>query len=56
MKSGDRSMTPYAFLATSGLLGLFVLAAGAYGVLYGAGRLQESRRLISAAFVAYAVL
>ena len=56
MKSGDRSMTPYAFLATSGLLGLFVLAAGAYGVLYAAGRLQESRRLISAAFVAYAVL
>lgn len=49
-------MTPDAFLATSGLLGLFVLAAGAYGVLYGAGRLQESRRLIKAANVSYAAL
>ena len=49
-------MTPSAFIATSGLLGLFVLAAGAYGVLYGAGRLQESRRLINAATVAYAAL
>jgi hypothetical protein len=49
-------MTPEAFLATSLLLGLFVLAAGAYGVLYGAGRLRESRRLIMAAHVAYAAL
>ncbi len=49
-------MTPGAFLATSGLLGLFVLAAGAYGVLYGVGRLQHSRRLINAANVAYAAL
>jgi hypothetical protein len=49
-------MTPQAFLAASGLLGLFVLAAGAYGVLYGVGRLQESRRLIKAAKVAYAAL
>lgn len=49
-------MTPDAFLATSGLLGLFVIAAGAYGVLYGAGRLQESRRLINAANAAYAML
>jgi hypothetical protein len=56
MKSGDLSMTPDAFLATSGLLGLFVLAAGAYGALYGAGRLQESRRLIGAARIAYAIL
>jgi hypothetical protein len=49
-------MTPHAFLATSGLLGLFVLAAGAYGVLYGAGRLHDSRRLIRAANLAYAAL
>jgi hypothetical protein len=49
-------MTPDAVLATSGLLGLFVLAAGAYGVLFGAGRLQESRRLIKAANVAYVAL
>jgi hypothetical protein len=49
-------MTPDAFLATSGLLGLFVLAAGAYGLLYGVGRLQDSRRLIGAAYVAYAAL
>jgi len=56
VKSGELDMTPEAFLATSFLLGLFVLAAGAYGVLYGAGRLQESRRLIRAANAAYAVL
>jgi multisubunit Na+/H+ antiporter MnhG subunit len=49
-------MTPHAFLATSGLLGLFVLAAGAYGVLYGVARLQDSRRLLRAATVAYAAL
>ncbi|HEV2548267.1 MAG TPA: hypothetical protein VGU20_13090 [Stellaceae bacterium] len=49
-------MTPQAFLATSGLLGLFVLAAGVYGVLYGMGRLRESQRLMKAATVAYAAL
>lgn len=56
MKYGAFVVTPDAFLATSGLLGLFVIAAGAYGVLYGAGRLQESRRLINAANAAYAML
>jgi len=56
VKPGAFVVTPDAFLATSGLLGLFVLAAGAYGVLYGAGRSQESRRLIIAARIAYAML
>jgi hypothetical protein len=45
-----------AFLITAALLGLLVLAAGAYGVLYGAARLNESARLIWAAYVAYGVL
>ncbi|HYM31220.1 MAG TPA: hypothetical protein VEU47_07980 [Candidatus Cybelea sp.] len=56
MKSGDLGMTPGAFLATTGLLGLFVLAAGAYGALYGIGRVQKSRRLLGAAFLTYAML
>ena len=56
MKSDELGMTPDAVLATSGLLGLFVLAAGTYGVLYGIGRLRESRRLIAAATIAYAAL
>jgi hypothetical protein len=49
-------VTPDALLATSGLLGLFVLSAGAYGVLYGAGRLRQSRRSIAAATIAYGLL
>ena len=49
-------MTPQTLLTTSGLLGLFVLTAGAYGVLYGVGRLQESRQLMRAANLAYAAL
>jgi hypothetical protein len=49
-------MTPTALLATSGLLGLFVLAAGAYGVLYGVGRWRESRGLLTAAKLTYAAL
>jgi len=49
-------MTPGAFLATSGLLGLMVLAAGAYGLGYTASQLKRSRRWALAAAAAYAVL
>lgn len=49
-------MTPENFLGTSVLLGLFVVAAGAYGVLYCAGKLREDRRLIVAAYASFAVL
>jgi len=49
-------MTPAAFLLTSVLLGLMVLAAGAYGALYAAARLTEKRHLLSLAALAYGVL
>jgi hypothetical protein len=50
------TMTPGAFLATSALLGLMVLAAGAYGLLYAMGRMTGRRHLLVFAAVAYAVL
>ena len=38
-------MTPTQMLWTSLLLGLFVLLAGCYGLLYCLGRMRASRRL-----------
>jgi hypothetical protein len=49
-------MSPVVFLVTSSLLGFMVLAAGAYGLLYGAGRFKESRAVLIAAGLAYALL
>ncbi|HEX6796052.1 MAG TPA: hypothetical protein VF304_19615 [Casimicrobiaceae bacterium] len=46
-------MTPPQLLETSTLLGLFVLLAGAYGLLYGLGRLHGRRELIAAGFTSY---
>ncbi len=40
-------------LMTSLLLGLFVLLAGCYGVLYCIGRLRANARIISAAYGVY---
>jgi hypothetical protein len=49
-------MSPVVFLVTSSLLGFMVLAAGAYALLYGAGRFKESRPFLIAAGSAYALL
>ena len=49
-------MTPQLVLVTSVLLGLFVLAAGTYGVLYGVGRARDSRGVVWAARLAYGAL
>jgi hypothetical protein len=49
-------MSAGAFLATSLLLGAFVLCAGVYGLLYGAARLKQSVGLLRAAFLACGVL
>jgi hypothetical protein len=49
-------MTPAMFLATSLLLGCFVVAAGSYGALYGLGRARKSWRLLAAANLAYGAL
>ena len=46
-------MTAAQMLGTSLLLGLFVLLAGCYGVLYCLGRLRANRRLGYAAVAAY---
>ena len=46
-------MTAAQMLGTSLLLGLFVLLAGCYGLLYCLGRLRASRRLGYAADCAY---
>ncbi len=46
-------MTPLQLLATSLLLGLFVLLAGSYGVLYCLGRLGPSLRMLRGSYVAY---
>jgi hypothetical protein len=47
-------MTPVALFTTAVALGLIVLSGGAYGVLYGAGSLHSSRRLMRAGYVCYA--
>ena len=46
-------MTPVEMVITSLLLGLFVLLAGCYGVLYCIGRLRGSRSAVRAAYAAY---
>ena len=46
-------MSALQMLGTSLLLGLFVLLAGCYGLLYCLGRLRASRSLVRAGFVAY---
>ncbi len=50
------TMTPDGFLVTSALLGLMVLAAGAYGSLYAAARLTKKRTLLALAAAAYGML
>ena len=49
-------MDPAVFLLTSASLGVMVLAAGAYAVLYGAARLTGSRGLLILAGLAYGAL
>src|SRR5215472_5709346 len=49
-------MTPQLVLVTSLLLGAFVVAAGAYGVLYGLARARRSRGLLRAAILSYGAL
>ena len=49
-------MSPAAFLLTSLSLGVMVLAAGAYALLYGAARFKNSRGLFILAGLAYGVL
>ncbi|HLI10021.1 MAG TPA: hypothetical protein VKY65_00350 [Alphaproteobacteria bacterium] len=42
-------------LETALLLGLFVLLAGAYGILYGAGKLSQRRAILHAGFACYGI-
>ncbi len=46
-------MSPAALIVTALLLGLFVLTGGGYGLLYCAGRLRHSRRLLASGYVCY---
>ena len=46
-------MSPVAVVFTAGLLGLFVLAGGCYGLCYGAGRLRNNQHLALAGFGCY---
>ncbi|MGE5626155.1 MAG: hypothetical protein ACM3ZT_11475 [Bacillota bacterium] len=46
-------MTPDTLILTSLLLGVFVLAGGGYGGLYGAGRLLSRRPLLYAGYGCY---
>lgn len=48
-------MTPSALVMTSLLLGVFVLAGGGYGGLYGAGRLTARRHFMLAAYACYGI-
>jgi hypothetical protein len=48
-------MTPAQVLATSLLLGFFVLLAGCYGVLYCLGQLGARGALLRASYGAYAL-
>jgi hypothetical protein len=47
---------PVVFVLTSLALGLMVLAAGGYALLYGAARFRNSRGLLILARLAYGVL
>ncbi|TAL86004.1 MAG: hypothetical protein EPN62_13210 [Candidimonas sp.] len=48
-------MTPTALIETSLLMGLFVLAGGAYGTLYAFGRLRSRPNLVRMARVCCAL-
>lgn len=48
-------MTPVALVATAVLLGLFALAGGSYGGLYGAGQIWRRPRLVKAGFACYGI-
>ncbi len=47
-------MTPQALIGTAILMGLLVLAGGAWGVLYCLGRARARRDLLRAAIASYA--
>lgn len=47
-------MTPASLFATAAALGLFVLAGGAYGVLYAAGLARSSALLERVSYACYA--
>lgn len=47
-------MTPHQLVTTAVLLGLFVLAGGAYGGLYGAARLRYASGYLVAGYACYA--
>ena len=49
-------MTPSAMLVTALLLGGFVAAAGAYGLLYCAARISEHKMLRAGGYLSYAGL
>ena len=49
-------MTPSAMLVTALLLGGFVAAAGAYGLLYCAARISEHKALRAGGYLSYAGL
>jgi hypothetical protein len=46
-------MTPDALIISAIMLGLFVLAGGSYGALYGAGRIWRRPQLIKTGFACY---
>lgn len=48
-------VSPTALIATAILLGLFVLAGGGYGTLYGAGRLMARRGFRVAGYACYII-
>jgi len=50
-------MTPAEMLITASLLGGFVLAAGAYGLLYCAARISEHNKLLrTGGYISYAAM
>lgn len=48
-------MSALSVIETSIMLGLFVLLAGGYALLYGAAQLRGSRALVYAAYACYAL-
>ena len=48
-------MTPEQLVATSLLLGFFILLAGCYGLLYSLGRLRTSIRTLRSSYIAFAL-
>jgi hypothetical protein len=47
-------MTPVQLLLSAALLGLFVLLAGAYGLLYSLGHVRAKQQLVIAGRISYA--